>query len=827
MPIGLSALIGASAGSPGVVAPADLGREAATAAPAVAALYRALARPADRFVLADGQTLEVLPVPRFLGNPPVFDGLLEVTVLSEKANQQRKIARTDLASVIPFEEFALEQIDRFMSKGEGLPALDKLGATEKALRAVAWFHQGSRERPAVGPSPWNELGGRLQARLLAVRRERLGLLTEKAEKENSWSDALSLAEQLAEVYPEEGSMGRLLQSLWSRRGLASLRENDGVAARKWLTRIDSLYVHSPEAKPLREALHKRAEALAKEAAGLPGRPALDKLAEALQLWPRLPDARDDWLRQRKKYSVLYVGVGRLPEFLSPATAWTDVEKQAVDLLFEGLVQAGPAYEARLAAGMPEVRPLGRRVAIRRDAYWSDGERVNSADVRHTLQLMLQPQLQGRMSAWKELIEVPRVYEPSFQVAFNFRHGLFDPFPLLSFKLLPQHYRGKALEKADDADFARKPVGSGPFVYAGPMQEDGRTLAVFRANPNFVRGGLAGQPFIRELRFFTWSDPAKDTAFKPFRSALLIDVPGEHLSRLQALGINDIRTLTGRRVYFLGINDRVPALANTNLRRALAHALDRGQLLDRHFRGGHPELDLVETAGAALAIRLIPLRAGQGKWHRPVNGPFPPGSWAVCPAPRVPARLHDDGLARSFFRDAHKQTGPVKLTLKCACDDLRVVQACRDIAAQVEKTAAAAGAGLTLRVVPLSPHDLKHALEARDFDLAYCHLDYTQEIYDLWPLFDPQADATGAGGSNFLGYDNDGKLHSLFQAALSRRQFSAVQELAQAIHAHLFLHMPLIPLWQLDSHIAVPPGLQTVNLDPIRVFSHVAQWKLEP
>src|SRR5262249_8360129 len=38
--------------------------------------------------------------------------------------------------------------------------------------------------------------------------------------------------------------------------------------------------------------------------------------------------------------ILYVGVRSLPEFLSPATAWTDAERQAVELLFESLVTVG-------------------------------------------------------------------------------------------------------------------------------------------------------------------------------------------------------------------------------------------------------------------------------------------------------------------------------------------------------------------------------------------------------------------------------------------------------------------------------------------------------
>jgi hypothetical protein len=42
-------------------------------------------------------------------------------------------------------------------------------------------------------------------------------------------------------------------------------------------------------------------------------------------------------------------------------------------------------------------------------------------------------------------------------------------------------------------------------------------------------------------------------------------------------------------------------------------------------------------------------------------------------------------------------------------------------------------------------------------------------------------------------------------------------------------MPFVPLWQLDTHIAVHKDLRTVpepdGLDPLLIFTHVDRWKL--
>jgi ABC-type oligopeptide transport system substrate-binding subunit len=114
----------------------------------------------------------------------------------------------------------------------------------------------------------------------------------------------------------------------------------------------------------------------------------------------------------------------------------------------------------------------------------------------------------------------------------------------------------------------------------------------------------------------------------------------------------------------------------------------------------------------------------------------------------------------------------------------------------------------------------------DYDLAYYHWDYANEAYWLWPLFDPEA--TGPGGRNFLGV-NDPELQMLFRRVLVYRQFKEVQDLTRQIHRELYEKMLLIPLWQLDTHLAIHRELQTVpppnGLDPQVVFAEVEQWRL--
>jgi hypothetical protein len=62
--------------------------------------------------------------------------------------------------------------------------------------------------------------------------------------------------------------------------------------------------------------------------------------------------------------------------------------------------------------------------------------------------------------------------------------------------------------------------------------------------------------------------------------------------------------------------------------------------------------------------------------------------------------------------------------------------------------------------------------------------------------------------------------------MSYREFTRVQEHTHSIHKQIYRKMPFIPLWQLDTFIAVHKDLKPVHIDPLLIFTDVEQWKLE-
>lgn len=789
----------------------DLNRLAKESTPETARLFQALAQPTDQLTVGE-ETLRVVPLPLF----PASKGMIRVRVAG---GAERDIDAAKVVDFVPFEKNALELLSPYLG---ATPSLEKLSAGETALCALLHFHQATRLTPDAAHNPWRPVRTLFEDRLREVRDLKIEQLAAAAKTAEDWGRLLDAAEHLQQNYPQDRKLQARLTGLLAGRVQAALEAGDLTMVRDLLRRIDLDFVRSPEAAKARDALQNQAAALLKEAEPLPDAAARTKLQQAYGLWPRLPGLADALARRQNQERVLHVGVPALPEALSPAAAATDAELAAVELLFEGLVHPvyseaqGQRYVPQLADDLPNAEPLRRRFELRRQAYWSTGERVTATDIRHTAQFCTSP-------GWRDLVETPQVEPASLQVDFRLRQGFFDPLGLLAFKIVPQTFHDKPLQP-DDPEFAVHPVGSGPYTYSGRVRDNGRLTAVFRANPNYVRY-IDILPKIREIRMFAWPEDGKQDKAAPAPD-LIIDVPADRLADVRKSGKYQINALLPNRVYFLALNHRVKALADGNVRRALAHGIDRKEILDACFRRAYPEIPFLGIGAAAMHLANQVEERQQPQRHRALNGPYPADSWACSPPPRVPADLHDAELAKARLLEAAKVLQGVELTLKYPIYDPRTAAACAAIAQQFNELAEESGVRCRLKCVPLPPAELRKAIAERDFDLAYMQHEFADETYWLWPWFDPRPEALAKGGSNFLGYENDGDLLTLLRAAMSHREFATLQAVTHTVHAHLHEHMPFIPLWQLQRSVAMKRDLLAVYIDPLHVFSQVERWRFQ-
>ena len=817
----------APARPPAAEVPVDLAAALkSTKHPELQKLYGDLAVAHDLLVMRDSATpLNIEPIKDFyhVERPRFRNGRLDIRTFTSEWRAIGPITRTndEVQRLIAYEDLVGERVDKFLASN--LPRLPEdhksylsragmLQAAALVLSSAESFHLAALENGKRVGDAWGDVARRLRDRLLRVHLEQIALFA----ADDNWEGAAELGRDFAERYqnPDDRSeIARVLVGFI----VKSLDRGDGdtryKVARDRLRTVEQLFPNARASKQVANTLEGRAKSLFAEATKLreakKTKEALELLQLAEDIWPSLPDLRDDLLRLKNAYPILRVGVRELPVSFLPGEAATDVERQVGELIFESLVRlredaAGTRYEPVLAARLPKLVPLGREFRIAPGAAWSDGQPVTAVDVGATLRLLNNSNWRGSVPGLSQLLaDRVELGGDTLRVPMNLKQGYLDPLSLMTFKVLPRNVRDDSFKFN-----TQKPVGSGPFQYHKTESlGGGPAVARFLANSYYgEREGRSDLPRIREVQLHPTDDPAaallKDDANRDGIHIAMVsaDKAGE-LRQKGGGAVKVVGPLRTRRVWFLAVNHRrKPFQDNEKLRKALAHALNREKILDECFRGG---------AGRDV--------------HRALNGPFPAGSWAC--SPRVKADLYDPDQARALGKEAAEKGGtpPWKLRLKYPDGDPAVAAAMKLVAEQAKE------AQFELELLPVEPHKFRQDVEdARDFDLAYYHYDFASEAYWLWPLFDSETVQNAgdrARGTNYLGF-LDGTVMAQVQEATVYRNFADVQRSTHVLHQLLHEKMPLIPLWQLDTFIAHRADLRPTALDPLLLFSDVEHWTKE-
>ncbi len=784
------------------------------------------------------------------------EGELEVRQLSPdlRTSSERKFAAGSGFRYVPFEMIVLEKADEFLNKK--FRSLDRDEQMEYAARAVAsglrWHLLAVNDNKRQGKE-WALVAKQLRDKHLAIQRERFSLLL----KAKDYAKADEVGLQMLARYPDNNEVLKDvygLQLLRTRNGLKNPTHADLQKLRESMILYERLPGKKDEAL-LADCRRRLKEAATNLVALAQDADKKKKTAEALALLrqaelldPDLPGVAEARTALRGK--VLYVGVTQLPEHMSPATAETDSERWAVELMFEGLLQTVPdsgviRYRPGLADSLPRVMPLGRSFTLPRNVRWSRDVQgvggVDARDVRGTLDLLRRSGLRERWpSVGLDVFdEIDRITD-QYKLRLAYRHGVLQPLGRATFKVIPAQYLQALGKTADDDGFSRAPFGTGPFRYEGREKEgidkDGniRECAVFRANPYYgQRPGKFGLPWIREIRFFVPNQSSIATDVMGGQLQLYPDAPSELVPRFRnEPGLRDkVRveaTRVNRRVHILAINHRQTILQSDKLRQGLSAAINRDAILKNVYR------------------------AGDAKIHSALTGPFPLQCWATPPTARE-APLYRPG-AGGLILQGLAGRGRTTLRLAYVLDDPKAGQpknqlACQLIKTQIEQASADKNGkpliGIELQAMPAEKFREKVHLEF-DYDLALTTFDYRDDLYSLSGLLDPEAATQGVNARNYMGYlaqgtnpaDGDRRLKKLMDEVRQFRDFTKqVKDRTWDIHSLFNQRVPFVPLWQLDRFIVASRDLEVYfdnpeapanmdAIDPAVVFTGVEMWRLK-
>jgi ABC-type transport system substrate-binding protein len=469
--------------------------------------------------------------------------------------------------------------------------------------------------------------------------------------------------------------------------------------------------------------------------------------------------------------------------LDPARGYDTASWQFEEMLFNTLVDYDPAANliGELATDWEiSADHLTYTFHIRNDVRFSTGRPLVAGDVRYSIERVLRPRTRSQGAEFfrnirgadtctaaqceVEGIEIPAPHTVRFQLrAIDplFLHKLAMPFAAA----VPQ----EEVERWGE-DFARHPVGSGPFVLAEWMP--GQRL-LFLRNPDYFVPGVPRLAGV--LRLVGVND---DLAWLKYEAGQL-DVanipPAEfprviHAERYRPL----LRHVTTMRTQYVGMNCRMQPFTDRRVRQAMNFAVNKQKLLR-----------LINDRGVVA------------------NGFLPPNMPGYNP--NVRGYPFDPQRARELLAAAGYAAG-FATTLWARSDDntLRLAQAIQQDLAEVQ---------VQVRIKPIAWAPFLEAVRQPDLVPMFL-LGWEADFPDPSNFLEVLLHSKYIGSNNDTNYSNP-EVDALLDAAAHTADAAARLRLLQDVEQRAVADAPWIFLYHPVSYAVVNRRVRDFQLHPLR------------
>lgn len=768
------------------------------------------AQPFDRITLADNSVWLIEPVsPRPL---PVYDPAKAKEAARQEAKKAALLPREGNVGVpkkaaAKKEEPVPEDLVIHLVEGEirdykiKRPSLKKIEYFEDLLMA-----EGDR-LTADTRDPSNFAKAFEHFLLVKARNPQWKGLEERVDKlllaEGSWAlidqdreRGVRLLRELSARKPDYPGLAEKLAQAYGGRIGESFEKGQYPYARKILHDLESISPKNALVKDSRDKFQAKAKALVDDAMKREGPERLEKLTEALRVWPSYEGAAEKYEEAFKARPTLDVAVVDLPRPAGPFIRSPSGERVARLLYLPLLADEGEdAIRGKLPNQLVtnmEVGDIGRRIdlKLRTGPSWSDGtRRVAAIDAVRALTDRAQPRSPGYSARWADLLDRVEISDEQ-QVTVKLTRPILKPEAWLLGPVGPAHAAWDGRVPAPDG--TRRPVGDGPF--ASESESDGAASYAASASPDSAASPPLKVKRLREVRMPNGS--AALGALVRGEVSLVEHVPVDRVAALQGDPEIKIGRYSRPSLHRLAIDGRNPALRNRSLRRGMATAIDRKTILE-------------ETV----------LRRPIDEFNAPSDGPFATDSYANAPGvkPYEPDRL----LARMLIAAGKKEmnAGTIKLTLE--------YPAVPEAQAAAPKIAEALrAAGLEIALVERSETELEEALRSgRKFDLAYRVSRCVEPVWEVGPMLCPGYDAPSEADA--LAALASPRIMQLLLQLEHAEDWNSARELVTQIDRECRDELPILPLWQLRDHFAYRARLKGPGEVADHLYQGIDRWEIEP
>lgn len=477
--------------------------------------------------------------------------------------------------------------------------------------------------------------------------------------------------------------------------------------------------------------------------------------------------------------------------LIPMLASDSASHEVAGFVYNGLVKYDKDYDIvpDLAESW-DIEDDGKllRFHLRRDVYWHDGEKFDAHDVMFTYRTIIDPKTPTAYAEKYKLVKQAWLID-DYTIEFTYDKPLAPA--LISWgalQMLPEHLlEGKDISTSP---LTRRPVGTGPFRFK--TWETGSRIVLERNERYFD-----GAPNLLGLLYRIIPD--QNTQFMELRAGN-IDIMG--LSPLQYLRQTDAQDFNDRYTKykyladgytFLGFNLTKPPFDDVKVRQAIAHAIDKEEIIKGVLMG------LGEVATG-------PYKPGT-RWHNPdvARTPYNPQKALSLLKEAGYGDTDNDGIVDKGGR-------PLSFTIVTNQGN-----PLREKTAQIiQERLKTVGIQAKIRVIEWTVF-LKEYVDRGNFEAVILGWNILQDpdIHNVW-----HSDNAVPGGLNFVRYKNAEMDELLVQGRHTfdeqerLRCYFRIQEILAREQPYVFLYVPYsLPVVSSRIHGIEPaPAGITYNLD---------------
>lgn len=290
--------------------------------------------------------------------------------------------------------------------------------------------------------------------------------------------------------------------------------------------------------------------------------------------------------------MLRIGLEGNPTNLDPRLATDAYSTRIIPLVYEGLLRQrrDGGVEPALAESVEVLDDHSYRFTLRAGVRWHDGRPLCAADVAATFRFLADP-ANGcpSLDTYRRIADIRTPDERTVEIVLD------EPFaPFLNKMVRPL----TPAHRQDPQALEAEPTGTGPYRLASFKR--GRMITLV-ANPDY----WAGAPSIPKLEFVVLAnDTGRLLRLKKGDIDLVQNaVPPYAVRFFEQMNGYKVRRETGINYSYLGFNltDKKGLVSDVRVRRAIAHAIDREQIIDALlFTMARPATGLLAPSNWAYA-----------------------------------------------------------------------------------------------------------------------------------------------------------------------------------------------------------------------------------